>query len=140
MGDEIKADNLFTDVIQKYPKSRFARLAAFYLDKEKRSKLAKVMKNKNISKTFETRNYPNPFNPETIIQFTMPQSDRVSIKVYDIQGRLVATLLDEYREKGAHTIRWNGKTNNGQQAASGTYFYQVRFKDQVITRKMLLLK
>jgi len=84
--------------------------------------------------------YPNPFNPETAIHFTLPEQGRVVLKIYDILGREVKTLIDEERPSGRHTVLWDGKDRAGQSVASGTYFYQIRFKDKILTRKIMLVR
>ena len=79
--------------------------------------------------------YPNPFNPTTTVQFSIPQSDLVSIKVYDIHGREVTTLVNDYLHTGYHTISWNG-----YKSTSGIYFIRMEGDEFVQTRKVMLLK
>ena len=79
--------------------------------------------------------YPNPFNPTTTIRFDLPQADHVTLKVYDVQGREVATLVSGSLSAGRHRVAWDA---NG--LASGTYFYQLRAGSFIQTRLMLLLK
>lgn len=81
------------------------------------------------------QSYPNPFNPSTTIKYSLPKSDIVSLRVFDILGREVAILLDEYKTAGMHTVEFNA---NG--LASGVYFYQLRVQNFVETKKMLLIK
>jgi len=81
------------------------------------------------------QNYLNPFNPTTTIKYSLPNSDIVSLKVFDILGREVAILLDEYKTAGTHTVEFNAS-----QLASGVYFYQLQSKNFVETKKMLLMK
>ena len=85
-------------------------------------------------------NYPNPFNPSTNIMFTLGMASDVTVKVYSILGEEIATLHNGNMIPGAHSIRWNGLTNNGFNVASGVYFYQVDVAGQVKTGKMMLLK
>ncbi|MDD5581654.1 MAG: T9SS type A sorting domain-containing protein [Candidatus Marinimicrobia bacterium] len=80
-------------------------------------------------------NYPNPFNPTTTIHFNLTQGANVNLSIYDINGKLVETLVDEYRQAGDYTSTWNGA-----HAASGTYLYRLTVDGQTITRKMTLLK
>ncbi len=81
-------------------------------------------------------NYPNPFNPSTTIQYDLPRSARVEVQVYDVLGRMVATLVNNERQSaGAHSIRFNGSN-----LASGVYFFRLTADDYVATRKMMLLK
>jgi hypothetical protein len=86
-------------------------------------------------------NYPNPFNPETTIQFSLLESvPDVNIKIYNIKGQLVQKLLDSELDKGEHQIVWKGDTVSGEQAGSGVYFYQITAGEMTETRKMMLIK
>jgi hypothetical protein len=80
-------------------------------------------------------NYPNPFNPETTISFTLPEAMQVTLSVYDLQGRRVAELLSEPMSAGSHQIRWNAGDY-----PSGAYFYRINTRSGGATGKMLLLK
>ena len=71
------------------------------------------------------QNYPNPFNPETRIRYELPSPQRVQVAVFDVQGRLVAKLEDAPESAGEHAVRWDGRTRDGAQAASGVYFYRL---------------
>lgn len=88
----------------------------------------------------EFRNYPNPFNPSTVISFMLPSSMQVNLSIYDVSGRLISTLADGAMSAGAHDIAWNGRGANGSQVASGIYFYRLRTDSEVLTRKMILLR
>ncbi|HEX2868291.1 MAG TPA: LamG-like jellyroll fold domain-containing protein [Ignavibacteriales bacterium] len=94
--------------------------------------------NKNVPKKyFLSQNYPNPFNPETAIEFHLPQAGQVSLSLYDILGRRVAVLIDEYRPAGVYKIRLSA----GQYSlTSGVYFYSIRAGGYNETRKMVILK
>ena len=98
-------------------------------------------------------NYPNPFNPETTITFTVGNAfissdmsigtidgTNVSIEIFNIRGQRVRRLLDAYHEIGEHSVVWNGKDDNGQQVSSGVYFYKMVAGDVVDTKRMVLLK
>jgi hypothetical protein len=87
-----------------------------------------------------SQNFPNPFNPTTEIQFTIPKFDRVVLEVYDLLGRKVKTLVDEQRHAGTHTVTWNSTNAANQQVASGMYFYRLRTGDFTAVKKMLLIK
>ena len=86
------------------------------------------------------QNVPNPFNPNTLIQFEMAQAGRVEIAVYDVAGRRVVPLLGEHRAAGSHSVRWNGRTQNGSPAATGVYQYVMKTRDAVESQRMVLLK
>lgn len=83
------------------------------------------------------QNYPNPFNPSTVIGYQLPVSGNVSLKVYDVLGNEVATLVDEYKPAGTYNVEF---TINNLQLSSGIYFYQLKAGDYIQTRKMILLK
>ena len=85
-------------------------------------------------------NYPNPFNPVTNIQFTIPVHSDVSMKVYNILGREVATLCSGPMPRGTHTVLWNGTNDHGIPVSSGTYFYRMQAGDHISVRRMLLIK
>lgn len=87
------------------------------------------------------QNFPNPFNPATSIRYGLPEASNVTIKVLDVLGREVTTLLaGETREAGYHVINWNGRDEGGSSVASGLYFYQIITDTFSKTRKMLLVK
>jgi hypothetical protein len=81
------------------------------------------------------QNYPNPFNPVTTIRFALPRESRVTLAVYDVGGRLVATLLDRDMSPGYHT-----EVFDGAGLASGVYFYRLRAGVFIQTRKLVVLK
>jgi M6 family metalloprotease-like protein len=86
------------------------------------------------------QNQPNPFNPSTQIQFVLPEASRVRLAVYDVQGRLVTTLVDGDRPSGLNEVRWNGRSARDEPVATGVYFYRLEAGKRVLTRKLLLLK
>ncbi len=81
------------------------------------------------------QNYPNPFNPATTIAFSLPERAHATLKVYNILGQEVVTLVDDVLSPGPHEVRWNASDR-----ASGVYFYRLTFKDKALTKKMALLK
>jgi hypothetical protein len=110
------------------------------------------------------QNYPNPFNPVTRIQYAVGgwqkntadgghvlsevegrqtadgSPPHTTLKIYDILGQKVKTLVDEPKRAGSYEVIWDGKDDQGKEVASGLYFYQLRVKDQILTKKMLLLR
>jgi hypothetical protein len=86
------------------------------------------------------QNYPNPFNPSTSIEFSLPARERVSLKVFDVSGRLVRTLVDGHLPDGAHRFTWNGRNERGASVASGVYFYVLRSESIRLSRKAVLLR
>ena len=85
-------------------------------------------------------NYPNPFNPETVIKFTLPQDAPVSLKIYNILGQVVNTVVDEVLPAGNHAVVWDGKNEQGVDVASGVYFYRIKAGDFESIQKMTLLR
>lgn len=81
------------------------------------------------------QNYPNPFNPSTVINYQLPERNLVTIKVYDILGKVVKTLVNEYKDQGRYSVPFDGSG-----LASGVYFYRLEAGSFVSTKKMLLLK
>jgi hypothetical protein len=85
-------------------------------------------------------NYPNPFNPETTISFSLGKGGRATIKIFDLRGRLIRTLLDSSLEEGKHSVIWDSKCNRGSSVTSGIYFYSLESSGEGESRKMILLK
>ncbi len=85
-------------------------------------------------------NYPNPFNPSTMIYFGMPQAQAVRLAVYNVLGREVKELLNGYVEAGKHSLEWNSTDNAGKPVASGIYFYALQAGQTRLVRKMVLSK
>lgn len=85
-------------------------------------------------------NYPNPFNPVTQICFALSKPEIVNLKIYNIKGELVKTLLNDHIEAGFHQINWNGKNQKGKDVSSGIYFYQLQAGKYHALKKMSLMK
>ena len=85
-------------------------------------------------------NYPNPFNPETKIGYSMAKAGNAELTIYNIKGQRVKTLINDHIESGDHSIVWNGKDDKGTDVSSGVYFYRLKTADGVHNKKMLLLK
>jgi len=81
------------------------------------------------------QNYPNPFNPVTSIRFSLPTGSFATLRVFDIQGRLIRTLIDSYIKPGEHEISFDGS-----KFSSGTYVYLLTAQDRKWSRKMVLAK
>lgn len=105
-----------------------------------RDSTTSILNEEIIFKKFQLKqNYPNPFNPSTVISYQLPVSGDVTLKVYDVLGREVATLIDEYKEAGSYEVEFKSSVGNGQ-LANGVYFYQLKSGDYLETKKMILLK
>jgi len=87
------------------------------------------------------QSYPNPSNPAARIEFSTPVAARVNLKLYDVHGRLIATLFDSHARAGQYVVNWDGRSNKGERVPSGIYFYRLNVPGQpVLTRKLVLLK
>ena len=86
------------------------------------------------------QNIPNPFNPMTEIKFSLPKTTQVELRIYDVRGSLVRTLASGEMPAGNHTRVWMGKDDQGQPVSSGVYFYRLKADDEVMTKRMTLVK
>ncbi len=87
------------------------------------------------------QNYPNPFNPTTQIKYAIPSEGFVNLKIYDIIGRVVRTLVYQNQKVGNYTVNWDGRDDDGEVVASGIYFYNLQVADRISkTNKMVFLK
>ncbi|MFC1887186.1 T9SS type A sorting domain-containing protein [Candidatus Cloacimonadota bacterium] len=85
-------------------------------------------------------NYPNPFNPTTTISYSLKNSSKVSLEIYNVRGQLVRILVDDVMEAGPQQSEWNGKDDANNKVSSGVYFYKLNAGDYSSTKKMILLK
>ena len=86
------------------------------------------------------QNSPNPFNPSTTISFTLPAREQVTVSIYDANGRLVRTLLNDSRDYGTHSVTWDGRDDAGTTVGSGVYFYRLSAGKYSESKKMVMLK
>ncbi|UCE18816.1 MAG: S8 family serine peptidase [Gemmatimonadota bacterium] len=102
---------------------------------------AEAEQNTALPETYTlSQNYPNPFNPETEISFQIPSATYTSLKVFNILGQEVKTLVDAHKEAGHYTITWSGRDESGKEVTSGVYFYTLKAGEFTDTKRMLLLK
>ena len=87
-----------------------------------------------------SQNYPNPFNPTTAIKYNLPESNYVTLKIYNMLGQEIRTLVSGQANAGSYNVVWNGKDNFGHSVSSGAYIYQIVAGNFMQTRKMILLK
>ena len=87
-----------------------------------------------------SQNYPNPFNPITKFTYTVSRPGRVSLKIYDVMGKLVKTIFQEYKEEGTFEVQWNGHDDSHQSVSSGIYFYKFSLDGKSSIKKMILSK
>ena len=86
------------------------------------------------------QNYPNPFNPETTIRFSIPVSSEVIIKIYNLLGNEIKSLVFDYLPAGEHSAHWNGTDNSGQKVSSGLYIYRMKAGKYSDVKKMMFIK
>lgn len=86
------------------------------------------------------QNFPNPFNPETKISYSLPKSGSVEINIYNVKGQLIKTLENSQKATGDHNVNWNGTDTNGKPVPAGMYFYKMTAGKFSSTKKMVLLK
>ena len=85
-------------------------------------------------------NYPNPFRDQTMIHFTLSEASEVTVSVYDVMGRQVATLVNQSLTAGSHEMQWNGRSSSGQPLSSGVYFYRIEAGEYSQTRRMTIVR
>jgi hypothetical protein len=86
------------------------------------------------------QNAPNPFNPATVIKFNVPKSGHAALRVFNLSGQVVKTLVDREMEQGSYSVTWSGLDDHGNEVASGVYFYQLEAAGKRATKKMVMLK
>jgi hypothetical protein len=86
------------------------------------------------------QNYPNPFNPETSIKFSVKEDAWVTLRIYNVLGQVVTTLVNEQKPAGEYVVSWNGKNRDNVDVASGVYFYRIKAGDYESVRRMTLLR
>ena len=104
--------------------------------------LSSIDNNEELLQSFNlAQNYPNPFNPATTIEYTVPSGyNEVNLAVYNTLGQSVRTLVNQKQHAGTYRIEWDSRLNSGAVAPSGNYFYKLSIGNQVISKKMILLK
>ena len=100
----------------------------------------KAGENSNVTNFTLAQNYPNPFNPQTNITYSLKKSDNVKFIIYDMLGKKIRTLVNEYKHAGEHSIVWDGFTDNGQSAASGLYLYKIFTSGSQQSKTMSLVR
>ncbi len=131
----------FDDVITE---NNYAEHAYYFVDLLPCSHSSQIVQSsQNVNATLPSTfildaNIPNPFNQRTIIQWQMPKATKVSITVYDVNGRVVKNLINSYLEGGIHQIIWDGTNNNNEKVDAGIYFYEMKADKFNSRRKMII--
>jgi hypothetical protein len=98
----------------------------------------------NISNTLKNdlscQIYPNPFNSILYINYTLPQKGRISIRIFDVIGEEIITLIDKNQSEGDHLVIWDGKSETGVNVSSGMYFYKINYNGRFFSNKITLLR
>ncbi|MFQ5768947.1 MAG: FlgD immunoglobulin-like domain containing protein [bacterium] len=94
----------------------------------------------SIKTFYLSQNYPNPFNPTTTIQYHLPQTGKVTLRIYNLLGELVQTLVDEVKPPGVYKIDWDGKNSQGLQVGGGLYMVRMKVGGFVQNKKIVLLR
>ena len=87
-----------------------------------------------------SQNYPNPFNPQTNINFSLRKGGKTTLKIFNIKGQLIKILVNEYKQKGDHSVIWNGTDMQNRQVSSGAYYYRLQVGNRVKTKSLTLVK
>ncbi len=143
LGDLEKASAILNKITERYTDNETLKEKQFVLSLYTDNLYAYSGSNNNEPQTIENKDnsvnlgeaYPNPFNPTTIISYSIPKDGMVTLRVYDILGREVATLVNEEKPAGTYRVNFNG-----DRLSSGIYFYSLQTNGKAITKKMLLVK
>jgi hypothetical protein len=87
-----------------------------------------------------SQNFPNPFNPQTTVEFTVSKEETVHLTIFNIMGQKVRTIISHRLSPGTHSICWNGRDNSGQEVSSGTYIAALMVGSTIATKRMLLVR
>lgn len=140
-----EATKVLDMMVAKYPDKETLEIREDILDfykkylficKEKEPKVVSSAENLKNS----LQNYPNPGNPTTNIVFCLAETRRVELKVFNIIGQEVRSLVNDFREAGAYSVIWDGRNNQGLEVPSGIYLYRLQVGEHVFTKKLTLLK
>ena len=137
MNKKEEGISYFTELINKYPKHILTKDVKSHIGsfKPKQEGEPSTPNDETITETKLFVNYPNPFNPSTVIKYQLSGASQVSLKVYDVMGREVATLVNSFQNKGSYDVTFNANS-----LASGIYFYKLNAGGKQFINKMLLMK
>jgi tetratricopeptide (TPR) repeat protein len=141
LGDIKTASSYYEELKQKYPEDELLIGSEILLYKQYKASLEKMVNDNEINNREEvlltTDNYPNPFNPTTVIRYQLPEKNYITLKVYDILGKEVATLVNEYKDAGSYKVELSA---DKYQLSSGIYFYTLKAGKNYVIKKMMLAK
>ena len=142
LGDRQKGEAYYRQLIAQYPDDDLSTAALVALGEWRPQPRPKPLaKRTEIPQSFRLfQNYPNPFNTSTTIRYALPGAGRVTIKVYNLLGQEVKTLVDEPKEAGYFTLQWDGKNNQGRDVASGVYICRMVAGGFPESRKLVLMR
>ena len=86
------------------------------------------------------QNYPNPFNGRTIINYQLIKPGQTSLKIFDLRGKVIRTLVDEYQPIGNYKMNWNGRDSNNKTVSTGVYLFELVVDNKKIVKKLMLIK
>ncbi len=127
--------------VRLHPLGRFS--GTVYMDALEIKKIYEVTEVKDpfLPEDFSlSQNFPNPFNPSTVISYSLPTNSLVTLIIYDLLGREVKTLINNEQNSGVYKVQWNGENDYGSKVSSGLYIYTIRTGQFNESRKMVLLK
>ncbi|MFC1508338.1 autotransporter-associated beta strand repeat-containing protein [Candidatus Omnitrophota bacterium] len=134
-----KNDGVFTPDMLGVQKASFVN-SAFMKEQVMAEALVELTSNETPAVFSLGQNFPNPFNPTTNINFTLPEASNVTLKIYDILGHHIDTLVDNALAPGNHSVMWDAIDRNGKAVSAGVYFYTIDAGSFHSTKKMLLMK
>jgi len=156
LNDRNKAGEIFSRLEKEFPDDQLVSDSKFLLTGEQIQNKETILTKNNSTEQSETTvpksfkligNYPNPFNPTTIINYTVPTTSNVKISIYDIAGSLIKSFYSNSLNAGIHSVEWDGTNESGLKVSSGTYIYRMEAvslegnaEKFVQSRKMILLK
>jgi tetratricopeptide (TPR) repeat protein len=137
LDKKAEAYSYFSELVNTYPDCPLANVAEVFY-KVSKYNYEKPPTTKEETTVIETKlfaNYPNPFNPSTVIKYQLSEASQVSLKVYDVMGREITTLVNSFQNKGSYDVIFNAKD-----LSSGIYFYKFNANGEQHINKMLLMK
>jgi len=141
------ANARYVKLIVDYPSNGLKQLGEFEIEVSDALTLQKHGADDNLVSIIGTpdkfsvsKNYPNPFNPDTKIEFSLPEPQHVTINIYNMLGQRIRTLLDASVQEGYHLVAWDGRNDNAEPMPSGTYFVRIITEKYDNVQKMMMIK